>query len=201
MRASEAEFFACGFLESFEVDSFTTARADRTISPVTWKVSRIYVYANAVNPEQLLIVEFAIGEHLLPAFAFDLGMKLPSEITRGLEGDDSHTSILREVNERRCHLSPVAKFERTLPQAASGHHCDGIGSTAIDLDEGDETLPVGAERIFNLQGLEPQKGHTHSEDLASAHVTMNRFSPLEKGVESIHHASSFVECGLRGKWK
>jgi hypothetical protein len=57
------------------------------------------------------------------------------------------------INEGRGHLSPVAKFQGALAQAASGHHGYGVGGTAVDLYERYQALAVFAARIFYAQLL------------------------------------------------
>ena len=187
MCATQAELLAGKFLVPTEVDAFSTAGADDAIGFVTGQFGWIDVDAHAIDTEQTRVIEFAIREHLLFAFAFDFGVKLASEIARSFKCDDADAGILREIDEGSGHFAPVAEFQGAFAEAAPGDHADGVGGAAVDLDEGDEALAVGTERIFDTESFEAEEGHAHAEDLAGAYVAVGGFGALKEALERIDH--------------
>ena len=90
-----------------------------------------------------------------------------------------------QVNERRGHLTPVAKLQRAFSQAASGDHADGVGHAAIDLDEGDEALAVATFGVFNAQQLETEHGHAHAQHLPGTQMTVGNFCLAQQLVKRV----------------
>lgn len=200
MSAGHAQLLAGELFEAVEIDAFSAAGADDAIGFVAGQLGGIDVDADAIESEKLSIVEFAIGEHLLLALAFDFGMKLAREIARGFERDDACARVLREIDEGCGHFSPVAKFQSALAEAAPGHHANRIGGAAVDFDKGDEALAICAERVFDAEGFESEEGHADAEDLAGAHVAVGSFSALEESVERVgHHYSDSPSAAVGRK--
>ena len=193
MRADDAELFGRDLFELVKVDAFATAGADRAIGFVTREFGRVDMDADPVHAKQLVIVQFAIGEHLLPALAFDFRMKLACDFAGGFEGYYADAFVAGEVNEGGCHLSPIAILERALSEPASRDHADGVRGAAVDLDVGDEALAVSAERVINGEGFESKEGHADAEDLSGAHVTVDGFGLMKKSIQRFHHLTSFAE--------
>jgi len=183
----QAELLAGDLFESAEVDAFCAAGADDAVGPVAGQLSGIDVDAYAVNAKELGIVEFAVSEHLLPALAFDFGMKIAGQIARGFEGHDSDACVMGEVDEGGGHLAPVAELQAAFAEAASGDHADGVGRAAVDLDKSDEPLAVRAEGIVDSQRLQTEEGHAHAENLAGAHVAMGGLRPLKESFKGVKH--------------
>jgi hypothetical protein len=66
-------------------------------------------------------------------------------------GGDADGAIGLEIDKGRCHFAPVAKFERTLAQAATGDDANGISGTAVDFHKGDQAFAVPATRLLDPQ--------------------------------------------------
>ena len=103
--------------------------------------------------EEVGVGKLAVGEHLLLVLIFDVGIEVAGALLGGFERGDANGfvggGVVRlgrgriEIDEGGGHLSPVAKLQRALAEAAAGDDGDGIGGAAVDLDEGDETFAVG----------------------------------------------------------
>ena len=105
---------------------------------------------------------------------------------RFLRGNANRISALN-INECRCYLSPVAKFQSTLAETASGYDADGVGRTAVDLDDRNEPLAVLAVRIIDAKFFQSQHSETHTEDLPGAEVAVGLFGVAEVFVEGFHN--------------
>jgi len=90
------------------------------------------------------------------------------------------------VHEGGSDFSPVAEFQGTLAEAASGDDGYGVGGAAVDLYERDEALAVSAVRIVDAEFLKAQHGKTHAEDLAGAEVAVGFLGIAEVFVEGFH---------------
>src|SRR5260370_1650075 len=86
-------------------------------------------------------------------------------------GGDTNRLIVAYVHERGCNFSPVAKLQRTLAEAATGDHSNGIGGATVDLDERNKALAVFSARIFYAELSQAQHGESHADDLSGAAVT------------------------------
>ena len=97
-----------------------------------------------------------------------------------------------EVEEAGGHLAPVAELEGALAEAAAGDDGDGIGGAAIDLDEGDEALAVGAVHqaagVVDAQHAAAQHGHADSKYLPGAEMAVGDLSFAQQAVERLHGA-------------
>ena len=63
-----------------------------------------------------------------------------------------------------------------MAQSAAGDDGDGVGGAAIDLDEGNEALAVGAFRSVNTEALAAEHCHAHAEDLTGAEMAVGNLS-------------------------
>jgi len=103
--------------------------------------------------EQLL--EWArSGGHLLLVLAFHFGMHAPGERLRGFFCCDAYGAPVAHIYKRRCHLSPITKFQSTLAETAAGNDAHRIRRTTIYFDKSHQTLAIGAVRIFNPKLLQ-----------------------------------------------
>ena len=82
-------------------------------------------------------------------------------------------------------------LEGSLAEAAAGDNRDGVGSTAVDLDVGDQALAVGVEGavgemtgagVVDAETREGEHGHANAEDLAGAEVAVSDFGFVEERV-------------------
>ena len=103
--------------------------------------------------KKVVVGHFAIGQHLLLVFVFDFGMHLASQRFGRFFGGDADGFAGADVDEGGGHLSPVAKFQGALAEAASGDDGDGVGGAAVDFDEGDQALAVFTARVFDAEFL------------------------------------------------
>src|ERR1700690_645786 len=94
--------------------------------------------------------------------------------------------LYSQIDERRGHLSPVAKFQGALAETASGDHGDGVGGAAVDFDEGDQTLAIFSARIFDAELLKPQHGQANAEHLPGAEMAVSDFGFAKIFVKGKH---------------
>src|SRR6266436_5070748 len=113
-------------------------------------------------------------------------MHPPSQRLRRFFGCDADCLPGAHVHERGGNLSPVAELEGTLAQATASDHCDGVGSAAVDFDEGDEPLTIFATRIFDAEFDQAQHRQPHTKDLSCAEVSVSLLSVAEIFVEGFH---------------
>ena len=99
---------------------------------------------------------------------------------------DANCLIRSKIDKRRGHFSPVAKFQGTFTEAASGHHTDRIRSATIDLDISHKPLAVFSARIINAEPRAAEHRQAHSEDLSGAKMPMCDFGLPQQLVKSIH---------------
>jgi hypothetical protein len=95
-----------------------------------------------------------------------------------------------EVDKSRGDFSPIAKFEGALTQSAAGDDSDGIGHTAVNLNEGNQALAILAVGIVKAEQLEAKHGHANAEYLAGAQVSMGYFRITQKFVKRLQSENS-----------
>ncbi len=162
------------------------AVADHAFAFVSGKFFRRQFDFHPLRGEQIVVGDFAVGQHLLLVLVFDFRMHLASQRFRRFFGRDADGFAAVHVDECRCNFSPVAELQRALAQAASGDYGDGVGGAAVDLDEGDQTLAVFAVRIVDAEFLQAEHGEAHAEDLAGAEMSVGLFGVAEIFVEGFH---------------
>ena len=102
-------------------------------------------YRNPLFVKEIFVRQLAISTHLLFIFVFNVREKLASALLGRFERcnpkrlKDRSVALRRqrrsEVDERSCHLAPVAKFDRAFSQAATGDDGNRISGAAINLDK------------------------------------------------------------------
>ena len=114
-------------------------------------------------------------------------VELAGALLGGFQCGDADGSVpVAEVDEGCGHLAPVAELQRSFAEAAAGDDGDGVGGAAVDLDEGDEALAVGAFGVVDAEALAAQHGHADAKDLAGAEVAVGDFCFAEECVEGLH---------------
>jgi len=187
-RASKAEAHSGNVFVAAKIDAFSAALAEDSFSFVAGQVGWIHLDANAFNTEKLIIHQLSIGKHLLLPDALDFGMKLPGQVTGVFKRNNPHPFAARKVDERGRHLSPIAELQGSTAETTAGYHADGIGGTAVNFNERDQALAIGAQRIGNAESLKPEHRHAHTQNLAGAHVTMRDLGLLEQRVKRLDHS-------------
>lgn len=144
-----------------EIDSFAAVFAHDTLALVARQFFRRQVNLDPLNLEELFVTHFAVSEHLLLVLVVKFWMHAPRQLLGRFAGGDSDGAIVREVDEGRSDLSPIAKLKSTFTQAAAGNYGDGIGGATVDLDKSHGALAVATTRIVDAQF--PQPEHRHSD--------------------------------------
>ncbi len=134
------------------IDSFAAEFADDASGFVAGHLAGVDRDGNPLFMEEVGVGEFAVGEHLLLVFVFDVGIEVAGALTGRFEGCDADgfvgwrvaTGFERgsQIDEGGGHLAPVAEFDGAFAEAASGDDGDGIGGAAVDLYEGDEAFAI-----------------------------------------------------------
>ena len=106
--------------------------------------------------KELLIGEFAVGQHLLPALALDLRIELARQFSGIVPRHDPHPAARGQIDEGSGHLAPVAELERPLAQAATGHQPYRIRGATVDLDKRNQPLAIRTIRVADSQPFQPQ---------------------------------------------
>jgi hypothetical protein len=116
-------------------------------------------------------------------------MHLAGQRLGGFFGGDTNRLVGAYVHEGRCDLSPVAKLQSTLAEAATGDHSNGIGGATVDLDERNEALAVFSARIFYAEFSQAQHGESHAENLSGTEVTVSLLGLTDVFLEGFHKSS------------
>ncbi len=188
------------------VDAFATLRAGDAGGFVAGHLARMDRDGNPLFAEEIFVGEFAVGEHLLLVFVFDVRVEVAGALLGGLEGGDSEGFVDgcvalwrergREVDEGCGHLAPVAEFDGALAEAAAGDDGDGVGGAAVDLDKRDETLAVDALGVVDAKAFAAKHSQADAEDLASAQMAVGDFGFAEECVERLHNLMILLAAGL-----
>src|SRR5436305_9967939 len=101
-------------------------------------------------------------------------------------GGDADCFTGANVHKRRCHLAPVATFQRALSQATAGHDGYRIRSAAVDFDKSDKPLAVPSVRIVDAKVFQAEHGQADSEYLARTKVAVSQFGIPKIFVEGFH---------------
>lgn len=172
--------------EAVVVDAFSADGAGDALAFVAGEFARVERYRDPLLGEEVGVGEFSVGGHLLLVFVFDFGVEPAGEFLAGFAGGDADGSVGFEVDEGGGHFAPVADFKGALAESASGDDADGVGSAAVDFDEGDEALAVFAFGFGNAEAVAAEHGHAYAEDLAGAEVSVGGFGLAEELVEGFH---------------
>jgi len=188
------------------VDAFATLRARDAGRFVTGHLAWVDGNGDPLFAEEVFVRKFAVGEHLLLIFVFDMRVKVAGALLGGLEGGDAKGFV--EVGfvlwwKRRCqvdegcsHLAPVAEFDGALAEAAAGDDANGVGGAAVDLDKSDEAFAVGAFGVVDAEAFAAQHGQADAQNLASAEMAVGDFGFAEEGVEGLHNLMILLAAGL-----
>src|ERR1700728_330733 len=114
-------------------------------------------------------------------------------------GCDAHCFAGVHVHERGRNFSPVAKFQSALAQAAAGDYGNGIGGTAIDLDEGNKSFAVFTARIVDAEFTQAEHRQAGAENLPGAEMSVGLLGIAEVFVEGLHKKLSAVSFQLTPK--
>lgn len=183
-RAAESFSIADDF--PFEVNALAAHGTGDAFRFVAGQVFRHYVHRHPLNVEEVAGRHFAIREHLLFVLAFDFGMKLAGFLFRRFFGGDANGFAGFEINKGCGHFSPVAEFQSTFAEAASGNDADGIGGAAVYLDVCDKPLTMLALGIVETELIQSVKSHANAENLSGAEMAVSDLGLFEKGVETLH---------------
>src|SRR5216684_1475252 len=116
-------------------------------------------------------------------------MHLARQRLRRFFGRDADGFAAAHIHESRRHLSPVAKLQRALAQAATSDHRDGVSSTPVNLNEGDESLAILAVRIVDAEFLQAEHREPHAKNLPGTEVSVGLFGVVDVFVEGFHKFS------------
>src|SRR5665213_281260 len=183
LGAGQAQALAVAFDEAVEVDAFAATGAGEACALVAGKFAGRQRDAHPLLAEKIVVGKLAIGVHLLRIF-FELRIKFLRARLRAFKRNNAKALVgvvaerRAEVDERRRHLAPVAQLQRALADPAPGDDADGVGSTAVDFDNGDEAFAVGAgpaARVFDAQAAQRKHRHAHAEDLPRAQMSVSNF--------------------------
>ena len=196
--AGEAEAGAVLFDEAIEVDAFAAAGAGDSLAFVAGEFAGRKRDADPCGGEERVVGELAVGFHLLRVFV-EVRVEVAGAGLGGFEGYDAEGFVVVgladffvEVDEGGGHLAEVAVLEGSLAEAAAGDNRDGVGSTAVDLDVGDQALAVGVEGavgemadagVVDAETGEGEHGHADAEDLSGAEMAVGDFGFVEERVE------------------
>jgi hypothetical protein len=218
--AGEAEALSILFDEAVEVDAFAATGAGYTLTFVAGKFAGGKRDADPLGGEELVVGEIAVGLHLLRVF-FEVGVEVAGAGLGGFEGYYAEGFVVVlvgvvgvaeffvEVDEGGGHLAKVAMLEGSLAETAAGDDRNGICSTAVDFDEGDEALAIGVEGavgemagagVVDAETRESEHGHADAEDLAGAEMAVGDFGFVEEGVEGGGHDDWMLRDGLWNVW-
>ena len=214
--AGQAEAFAVLFDEAIEVDAFAAAGAGYALAFVAREFAGGKRDADPCGGEEFVVGELAVGFHLLRVLV-ERGVEFAGAGLGGFEGYDAEGFVVVvlavvgvefevEVDEGGGHLAEVAMLESSLAETAAGDDRDGIGSTAVDFDEGDQALAVGVEGavgkeaeagVVDAETREGEHGHADAEDLAGAEMAVGDFGFVKERVEGGGHD----DWMLRDAWR
>ncbi len=189
-------FFILAADFSAEVDAFAAGFTYHALPFVSGKFFGRQFDFDPLRGEQIVICDFAVGQHLLLILVCDFRMHLASQGLRGFFGCDADRLAGADVDKSRCDFSPIAKLQGTLAQAATRDDGHGIGGAAVDLDEGDESLAVLASWIVDTQLLETQHRQTHAEDLSGAKMAVSLLGITKIFVKGFHKSYGLSAVSL-----
>jgi len=198
--AGFAEDFAVAMDFAIVVDAFAAEFAADAGGFVPRHLAGVDGDCDPLFAEEVFIREFAVGEHLLLVFVFDVGVEVAGALLGGFEGGDADGFVdggvvlggerRGEVDEGGGHFAPVAEFDGALAEAAAGDDGDSVGGAAIDFDEGDEALAVfrvdETLGVVDAEALATQHRESDAEDLTGAEVAVGDFGLMEESVEGLH---------------
>jgi hypothetical protein len=204
--AALAENFSVAKSFAVVVDAFAALRAGDAGGLVAGHLARVDGDGNPLFAEQVFVGEFAVGEHLLLVFVFDMRVEVAGALLGGLEGGDAQGFVdgrvslwcekRREVDEGCGHLAPVTKFNGALAEAAAGDDGDSVGGAAVYLDKSDETLAVGSLGVVDAEAFAAKHSHADAEDLAGTEVAVGDFGFAEECIEGLHNLMILLAAGL-----
>src|SRR3979490_431219 len=87
-------------------------------------------------------------------------------------GSDADGFAAAHIHESRRHLSPVAKLQRALAQAATSDHRDRVSGTPVNLHEGDESLAFFAMRFIEAEFLQAEHREPHPKNLPGTKMSV-----------------------------
>ncbi len=167
-------------------DAFSAPGAGDALALVAGEFFRRDCDPHPFLRKQRVVAQLAIGQHLLPVLFGDLRMESARGFLGRFAGSDAHGASGLEVGEGGRHLAPVEKLQRPLAQPAAGHHGDGVGGAAVDLDEGDKALAILAARVDEAEAFASEHRHPHAQHLAGAQVAVRRFGLVQQLFKAIH---------------
>ena len=80
--------------------------------------------------------------------------------------------MLRKVKKSRRNLTVIQKLETSLPEPDACNRADGVRDATVDLDPDEELLPFDAARISYSRQLTSENGHSNTQDLTRADVSV-----------------------------
>jgi hypothetical protein len=193
---------AIAFDEAIEVDAFAATGAGYALAFVAGEFAGGERDAHPFGGEEFVVGEFAVGLHLLRVL-FEIGVEVAGAGLGGFEGYYAEGFVVVlvgvigvaeffvEVDERGGHLAEVAMLEGSLAETAAGDYRDCIRCAAVDFDEGDQALAIGAEGavgemagagVVDTETGEGEHGHADAEDLAGAEMAVGDFGFVEERV-------------------
>ena len=184
--AAAAEGAAVSEDFAFEGDAFATFGAYDALALVARKLVLGKIDLHPFMREQLVVRQFAIGEHLLLVFVVEFGVHLSREGLGRFERCNANGPAGLNVDEGCRHFAPIAKLERAFAETAIGDESDGIGGATIDLDECDDAFAVGTLRIIDAKQLETVHRESHAENLSGAEMTVRNRGFIEILIERLH---------------
>ncbi len=117
------------------------------------------------------------------------GMHLAGQRLGRFFGSDADSFAAADIHKSCRNLSPITKLQSTFAQAATSYDGDSVGGTAVDLNEGDETLAVLAVRVIDAEFLQAEHREPDAKDLPGTEVSVGLFSVVEIFVEGFHKAA------------
>ena len=118
-----------------------------------------------------------------------------SEIAGLLCGKDPEGFVRFKVHEGGSHDPVVHEFEGPAPQLDAGDMSDGVCSTAIHFNIDKELLDLTVlSRIFQPDETAPEHGHSHTNRLSRAQMTMSFCRGRKKFFKIFHFLYSLSLC-------
>jgi hypothetical protein len=170
--AGAAEDAAFGDDLAAEVDAFAAGVAEDAGALEARQVLGQEADLDPLDGEELCGGEDAVGLKLLEGGFFEMGEELRGAVFAGFKGRNANGFAGFQIAKRSGHFSVIQEFEGAFSEAAAGDDADGVGGAAVDFDEGDEALAVGAEGVAEAEEGESVDGHADAEDLSGAEVAV-----------------------------
>ena len=83
-----------------------------------------------------------------------------------------------------------------LPSRASRDHTDRVRGAAVDLDKGDQALPVGPLGFADSEAFAAQHGQPDTENLSGTEVAVGNLGFVEQGIEGLHRLMILLGKGV-----